>query len=459
MNISPEHQRALYELGLIEEQGDALEILDVAPPSGEDSRSLSVEISLSFQSIPHSPDGINLRQRERFWIVIPAAYPFVHPWVLVLHDRWADFPHVLWTKFLCLYLSPQTEWDPSDGMFGLIKRLYDWVKAAAVDQLDPDGAPLHPPIAYTSVRSTPLVVPHVDTPAVGTEPWIGFGCIESRSESRIDIVDWCGLDETPRTPMVAASILLPLPTPFEFPSNVRDLLAIFEGQGIPRSDLIRILGKAAERNGKESPLLILIGTPMRGIRGSGDYKQHIVAWFIEASVATGLRVTLAQFSPHEEVRDIGREAEELILGWAEKAEIAWCQVREARPEVTIRRDATSPLGWFRSKSVDIWGCGAIGSHLAESLARAGVNRLVLRDKSVVTPGVLVRQLFDDSDIGKSKAVATKERLLRAFPDLAVEANVSDVLSIPLDSESWHNEVDIVIDATRVLASCNSYGGT
>ena len=447
MSISPEQKNALYELRLIQEQGDALEILDVDPPSGKDNRSLSVEISLSFQGIPRAPDGIALRQRERFWIVVSEAYPFEHPWVLVLHDRWAGSPHVQWTFYICLYLAPDTQWNPSDGMFGLIERLYEWVKAAAVDQLDPDGAPLHPPVAYTSSSSTPLVVPQVDTPEVGDEPWIGFGCIGSRSESRIDIVDWCGLDDTPRTPTVAASILLSLPTPFEFPSNVRDLLAIFEGQGIPRRDLIRILGKTAEINGKDSPLLILVGTPMRGVRGSGDYRQHIVAWFLDPIIANGLRFTLVQLSSHEDIRASGQRMEELILEWADKALISWCQVREARPEVTVRRDVSSPLSWFQSKSVAIWGCGAIGSHLAESLARAGVNRLVLRDKSVVTPGVLVRQLFDDSDIGKNKAVATKDRLLRAFPDLTIEADPGNVLGIPLDDENWHDDVDIVIDAT------------
>ena len=447
MNMLPEHQSALYELELIEEQGDALEILRADSISIEGNQFLAVEISLAFQGICRSPDGIDVRQRERFDVLIPVGFPFELPSVYSSHKRWAYSPHVQWTSYICLYLSPDTEWKPSDGMFGLIQRLDKWIKAAAVNQLDPDGAPLHPPIAYTSSNSTFLVVPQVDTPEVGTEPWIGFGCIANRSENRVDVVDWCGLDETPRTTSVAASILLPRPTPYEFPTNVRDLLAILEQQGIPRHELIRILGKTVESNGKDTSLLILIGTPMRGIRGSGDYKQHIVAWFLEPVIATGLRNTLYQYSSYKTLRDIGREVEEIFLQWAEEAEVTWCKVREARPEVTVRRDVASPLRWFRSKSVAIWGCGAIGSHLAASLARAGVSRLVLRDKSVVTPGVLVRQLFDDSDIGENKAAATKERLLRAFPELSIEANLGNVLGIPLDDENWHDDVDIVIDAT------------
>ena len=93
---------------------------------------------------------------------------------------------------------------------------------------------------------------------------------------------------------------------------------------------------------------------MRGIRGTGDYKQQIVAWHH----CNGLQLTLAQY--HEKLRDIGRSVEEILLEWAEEARVSWCSVREARPEVTVRRDVSSPLSWFRSKTVAVWGCGAIG---------------------------------------------------------------------------------------------------
>ena len=125
----------------------------------------------------------------------------------------------------------------------------------------------------------------------------------------------------------------------------------------------------------------------------------------------------------------------------------WCQVREARPEVTIRRDEGSPLGWFRGKSVAVLGCGAIGGHVAEALARAGADKLVLRDKSIVTPGLLVRQPFEDSDIGKNKAAATRERLRRIIPGLSVEAIEGDILDIPIDQTDWADDVNMVIDAT------------
>ena len=446
MNVSPGQQSGLRDLESIAQWGDALEIIAVTEPKDEGGL-LNVEIALSLKGVARSTSGIPLRQRERFFLLVPPKFPFRHPYVFVPHQRWASWPHVQWTSVLCLYQAPETEWNPSDGMFGFIERLYTWAKQAAVDQLDPVGAPLHPPVAYVSNSPGPLVIPYVNTPAVENDPWIGFGCIRQRSDDRIDVVGWCGLDDTPTSEAVAAAILLPQAASFEFPERVRDLLAMLESQGISRSDLIKALGGAADTNGKDTQLLVLIGTPTRGIRESGEYPQHLVAWLLEPAIANGLRLALEQFSPHEKLQEIGRECERIVIEWSEKAEVNWCRVREARPEVTVRRDEGSPLGWFRGKSVAVWGCGAIGGHVAEALARAGADKLVLRDKSIVTPGVLVRQPFEDSDIGKSKAVATRERLHRIIPGLSVDVMVGDILDIPIDQTDWTDDADMVIDAT------------
>lgn len=446
MNVSPGQQSGLRDLESIAEGGDALEIVAVTEPR-EEGGLLKVEITLSLKGIARSSNGIPLRQRERFFLLVPSKFPFRHPSVAVSHQRWASWPHVQWTRVLCLYQAPETEWNPSDGMFGFIERLYKWVKQAAVDQLDPGGAPLHPPVAYVSSVPGPLVVPYIDTPVVENDPWIGFGSIRQMSDDRIDVVGWCGFDENPTSEAVAAAILLPQAASFEFPEQVRDLLGMLESQGVSRSDLIKSLGRAADINGKDTQLLVLIGTPTRGISESGEYTQHLVAWLLEPTIANGLRLALEQFSYHEKLQEIGRECERIVMEWADKAEVNWCRVREARPEVTVRRDEGSPLGWFKGKSVAVWGCGAIGGHVAEALARAGVDRLVLRDKSVVTPGVLVRQPFEDSDIGKSKAVATRERLQRIIPGLSIDAVEGDILDIPMDQTDWADDVDIVIDAT------------
>ena len=95
----------------------------------------------------------------------------------------------------------------------------------------------------------------------------------------------------------------------------------------------------------------------------------------------------------------------------------------------------------------VWGCGAIGSHAAEALARAGVSHLTLIDKSIVTPGLMVRQAFDDADVGDNKAEATKERVLRIRPELSVNSIARDLLKIPMNSSEIFEGLDLIIDAT------------
>ena len=116
-------------------------------------------------------------------------------------------------------------------MFGFIDRLYLWVKRAAVNQLDPVGAPLHPPVAYVENFSTPLVIPYVNAPVVGDQPWTGLANITDQPGNRIDVTGWIGLEDATPAGSVAAAVLLPQAASYEFPSRVRDLLDILEGQG------------------------------------------------------------------------------------------------------------------------------------------------------------------------------------------------------------------------------------
>ena len=58
----------------------------------------------------------------------------------------------------CLYAAPSVEWVPSGGMDSFIERLAAWVVRAAEGTLDPDGQPLHPPVAYPTAGAGVAVV-------------------------------------------------------------------------------------------------------------------------------------------------------------------------------------------------------------------------------------------------------------------------------------------------------------
>lgn len=104
-------------------------------------------------------------------------------------------------------------------------------------------------------------------------------------------------------------------------------------------------------------------------------------------------------------------------------------------------------------TVLIVGCGALGSHLASMLARAGVGNLVLADRDIVELTNLQRQvLFDEADAvaGKPKAIAAAERLAKINSTIRVMPKVVDVSSRNL--ESLASGVNLILDGTDNVAT-------
>jgi len=437
---------AVDQLRAIERLGPtAVEIVAVRAPAGN-GEAVRVDLSLDCRGIEHQPGGLRLRERERFLILIDVDFPFEYPSVLVSHKRWAGAPHVQWGVSLCLYAAPAVEWQPGDGMFGFVERLWTWLNKAAATELDPDDAPLHPPVAYTSdLDEVPTIIPRADTPDVTDAPWIGGVELDKVSSSRIDLVGWQP-ELTSWLEGGAPAILLPTTLDFEYPRTVAELLGALAERGVPRERALAVLKLAALGLKQDEPLLVVIGTAMRGT--AADRRQHLAAWYVEPLIAWGLGHSLQTAADDPELRESAERVEEIIGKWADTAKIHWCRVREDRPEVTRRRDTGSPLRWFAGKTIAVWGCGAVGAPIAEWLARAGVRKLILYDNASVAPGILVRQPFTDADIGRNKARLVAERLEEIRPrDLDVVVQPRNVLRTALGREDWHDGADVVIDAT------------
>lgn len=70
---------------------------------------------------------------------------------------------------------------------------------------------------------------------------------------------------------------------------------------------------------------------------------------------------------------------------------------------------------LQSKRIALVGLGALGSMIAESLARSGVTVIGLWDNDIVEPGNICRSTYLLSDLGESKVDALKKRLLSINP--------------------------------------------
>ena len=324
-------------------------------------------------------------------------------------------------------------------MYGFLERLLVWLGAAAKGELDPIGAPVHPPVIYES-SGTPMFVPRVNTPMVSNQPWIGLAILDRRGDRRYDIVDWKPLgsvtpDDLGPTPF-AIAVLLDKPMPMEYPIFLLPLLSELLQAGVSLSVLIRLLSLTKALTDSEH-VHVVVGTPMRGIAGEAP-RQHLAVWQIDGESVDSFRASLPGEQDSPELREIRSELRDSLLRWAGTALVDWCPVREARPEVTRARDENSPVQWWKGRTVEILGCGALGSAIAEHLCRAEVGRLVLRDNSRVAPGVLGRQNFEDEDTGEGKAVALGARLKRIRPDLDVVSEQADLTVRPEADTDWSN---------------------
>jgi molybdopterin-synthase adenylyltransferase len=98
--------------------------------------------------------------------------------------------------------------------------------------------------------------------------------------------------------------------------------------------------------------------------------------------------------------------------------------------------------------VTILGIGALGTHAADTLARAGVSYIRLVDRDVPELSNLQRQvLFDSQDVerGVPKAAAAAERLSAINPDITIDPVITDVN--PNNIEDLIRDVDVVIDGS------------
>ena len=438
MSAAGEH--ALAELRSLAD-GDWMRI--EGDPRGGRGATVEVDVSIGTPPPLHPSDAWDVRAREDFTLIVPPDYPFAAPHVVARHLRWAGAPHVQWGRAICLYATTD-DWNPQDGLRGFLERLERWLGQAAEDAFDdvPD-APEHPPITYTS---DPLIVTvRENAPPLGESPWIGWAVMQMTEPRSAAITGWSESDLF--LPGIrAAAVLLLRPAPFEWPSQVSDLLAQIEAAGVT-GEAIRVrLAAAARTNGAEKPLCLVVGAPTRV--GAGETRQRFAVWRIDDEIAEILR-TGADAAAGGQVDAWAAAGMTVESAWSQSP-VRWCRVDDVRPEIVTRRDAGSALGWFTGKHVAVWGCGAIGAHVAEMLVRAGVARISLRDSEVVTSGLLVRQPFSQKDIGYSKVGALRNRLIAINPDLAIDLDTADLRAASEAAPpDW--DADLIVDATASWA--------
>lgn len=461
LELTEGQQLALDQLHQIVEASQGAVAATHVAACDDRSGYLEARISIGCANLTRTPDGLHLRSVEAVTLLIPPDFPFAVPSVQTRHARFAGAPHVNWGRHLCLYRSTATEWDPADGMYGFINRLLEWFEAAAAGELDRPGEPLHPPNALTD-RSAGLLVIRHDAPVARPDgPWLGAAVLHKVNDTRCDVVGWLAVEdswpssleqlrEKAALPAGARAFLAPVVVTtqhltFEYPLTARELVDALARDHITPRLLLGLTGFVADHNrtllhpdGDEpaeddvdtpaAPVHLLLGTPSRGIAGDGPRQTHLVAWHLpDFADRIGRLAADTAFSDHPQLAELGDKVIQFGTEWLDGLRTWWMRIYEARPEVTVRRDHTTPAAWLRGKRILVLGAGALGAPVADMCARAGAAHLTVADRGLVHPGILARQPYADADIGRAKARVLASRLNRIAPHATqVEALVGDI---------------------------------
>lgn len=399
----------------------------------------TIRIRIHTADISHRLGGLELRRDEEFIVKIHSSI-FLPPSAEVDHTRFLGFPHVLQGQRLCIYLDPSREWHPSAGMGGFLSRLWDWLVDAAGGAFEPSTAMYH---AVGGVLhhadGTPTIVVRESGPPKRHQ----IARLIPRSPHRYDLTYAADLDGH-RTPVyVLASDL-----PFGAASTFAIFLALLDD---PHLDSVR--GRLPEVS-PQSPgfLTSLLSSALRNPEGTEQYfvlavphpaggPHHLLGGRLPVSISDALRRLAKKYGTAVNL-------DPAIINT--DIPIEWCNMSDERQEVTTRRDDSRPVNGFQGKTVHIWGCGGLGSWLAEFIARAGADTITVCDPGTITGGLLVRQNYVEADIGQTKAEALATRLRAIRDDLTVTIAEGSVPE-PADSLS----ADLVIDAT-VSQSITAY---
>ncbi len=115
---------------------------------------------------------------------------------------------------------------------------------------------------------------------------------------------------------------------------------------------------------------------------------------------------------------------------------------------TVRLRAGLDADALADKAVAIVGLGAVGSHVADLLARSGIGRLTLADANIVRPGNCIRHLVGREHVGLHKVEAVRRTLAASgFIDKGSVATLVENATTVEQLETLSNDHDLLIDAT------------
>ena len=238
---------------------------------------------------------------------------------------------------------------------------------------------------------------------------------------------------------------IPVLPPWQMPATWGELRYACQLQDINLDKLLR----PAISSGTGGDWPLLIGFPIPDKIGGPNLRMH---W-----LALGLPVLSSQSLPGFRNNERGRWLAYKRRKIHDAAALCWLPTENWHyDEVSVRGRLSTDTA---QSSILIIGAGAVGSALAELLARAGVRDMTVMDSDCVEAGNLVRHTLLSSDISRPKASTLRARLDAA----TLHGNVAGIdASFPPDDAETAGRIRncaVVIDTTgndAVAAAMGSF---
>lgn len=368
--------------------------------------------------------GLPLLESEEILVPIPANFPWMIRFPIVDHDRFVGHAHVLQGQRLCIYLDPAQEWHPSYDISEYLNQLWRWLTDAAAGKFDASAALFHP--VGGVLHRTP------GCPTIVVRDRLDLGShsyrrrwLHNRSQYRMDLVQQAAEGDL-EVPLIALEGPLSYGAGTTFSDLCENLDRIKRKSS---KEFLQHLRSTAERNPGGTPQYFILAVPRPTPQDIEDV--HLIAGRVPAAAADKLRASGTKTKPLA------------VLG--DETVVEWSQVSEERLSRTTRRDARRPVNAYENKKIVLWGCGGLGSWIGEFLARAGAKSIVLSDPADVMGGLLVRQNYEESDIGDGKASSLRRRLM-AIND-GIEVTVDDAGYPAALATGSLPDCDLLIDAS------------
>ena len=347
---------------------------------------------------PVHPAFDGLTDTRTMEIVFDPGWPYRPPRVFV---QGLDTNHSTLDGFACLWRDGDLsrEWETTDGLF---HRIEDWCRRARNGWQD-DDLPFD---AYLNFKPKRPVMAMFDFESL-----------------RTTIGSWGDMKGVLTNP----NLLSLQPGPANGPREVRGLwFRVGQLQAPPPrnlSELSRHL-KRSQRKGLEKALSRRRET--RGRQQTGGVDIILFAW--QRRGRTDLLVMACE-------------------GVGDKMEAA-ALVAEPNDERTLRLRAGPDAELLRGRNAVLFGVGALGGHVAVTLAESGIDSLTIVDGELLSPGNVVRHVAGHDQVGGLKVNGVEAAIRNHAPWTKVESIAPP--ANPYGSQEIAKLVenaDVIIDAT------------